>query len=36
MSVLVVMESARGAWHRTSLETLAAAQQLAQSLGLPV
>ena len=32
MSVLVVMEQSRGAWHKMSWETLAGAQQL----GLPV
>jgi electron transfer flavoprotein alpha subunit len=36
MSVLVVLEQSRGEWHRTSFETLAAGQQLASGLGVPV
>ncbi len=36
MSVLVVMEQSGGAWHRMSLETLAAGQELAGALGRPV
>lgn len=36
MSILAVMEQASAAWHKTSWETLAAAQQLGSSLGLPV
>ena len=36
MSVLVVLEQAGGVWHRTSFETLAAGQQLAADLGVPV
>ena len=36
MSVLVVMEAARGAWHRMSWETLAAGQELGRLLGQPV
>ncbi len=34
--VLVVMEQQGGAWHRMSWETLAAGQQLAQQLAVPV
>ncbi len=33
MSVLVIMESARGAWHRMSWETLAAGQEIAAAQG---
>jgi electron transfer flavoprotein alpha subunit len=36
MSVLVVMEQARGEWHRLSWETLAAGQQLGEAMTLPV
>jgi electron transfer flavoprotein alpha subunit len=36
MSVLVVLEQQGGQWHRMSWETLAAAQQLAATLGQPV
>jgi len=36
MSVLVVLEQQGGQWHRMSLETLAAGQQLAAALGQPV
>ena len=36
MSLLVVLEPLDGTWHRHSLETLAAGQQLGQQLGLPV
>lgn len=35
MSVLAVLEHNGQAWHRMSWETLAAAQQLAQQLGVP-
>lgn len=35
MSVLAVLEHNGQAWHRMSWETLAAAQQIAQQLGLP-
>jgi electron transfer flavoprotein alpha subunit len=34
--VLVVMEQQGGVWHRMSFETLAAGQQLAKELGVPV
>ena len=33
MSMLAVMEQRAGAWNRMSLETLAAAQQMAGELG---
>ena len=36
MSVLVVMEQARGEWQRLSWETLAAGQQLGEAMTLPV
>src|ERR1019366_6970260 len=36
MSVLAILEQQNGAFHRMSWETLAAAQQLAASLGVPV
>lgn len=36
MSVLVVMEQRGGEWNRMSFETLAAGQQIAQELGVPV
>ena len=36
MSVLVVLERTGSAWHRTSWEALAAGQQLAASLAVPV
>ncbi len=35
MSVLAVLEQRAGIWHRTSLETLAAAQQIAREWGVP-
>lgn len=35
MSVLAVLEHSGQAWHRMSWETLAAAQQIAQQLGVP-
>jgi len=34
--ILVVTEQSQGAWHRMSLETLAAGQQIGQELGQPV
>lgn len=34
--ILVVMEQAQGAWHKMSLEALAAGQQLGAAAGLPV
>ena len=36
MSVLVVLEQQGGKWHRMSWETLAAGQQFAAALGVPV
>jgi electron transfer flavoprotein alpha subunit len=36
MSVLVIMQQGGGTWHRMSLETLAAGQQIAADLGIPV
>ncbi|MBM3811904.1 MAG: electron transfer flavoprotein subunit alpha/FixB family protein [Acidimicrobiia bacterium] len=36
MSVLVVMEQSRLAWHRMSWEALAAGQQMGPALGIPV
>src|SRR5687768_3696687 len=36
MSVLVVLEQNGGNWHRMSWEALAAGQQLAAALGVPV
>ncbi len=36
MSVLVVLEQQGGKWHRMSWETLAAGQQFAATLGVPV
>lgn len=36
MSILVVLEQRGAAWNRMSFETLAAAQQIAGELGLPV
>src|SRR5688572_29239487 len=36
MSVLVVLEQNGGTWHRMSWEALAAGQQLASALGVPV
>lgn len=36
MSVLVILEQQGGKWHRMSWETLAAAQQFGNALGLPV
>jgi electron transfer flavoprotein alpha subunit len=36
MSVLVILEQQGGKWHRMSWETLAAAQQFASTLGLPL
>jgi electron transfer flavoprotein alpha subunit len=36
MSVLAILEQNQGAWNRTSWETLAAARQIGQELGLPV
>ena len=36
MSILVVLEQRRGAWHRLSWEALAAGQQLGLELGRPV
>jgi electron transfer flavoprotein alpha subunit len=36
MSVLIFLEQNRGAWHRMSWEALAAGQQLASALGVPV
>jgi electron transfer flavoprotein alpha subunit len=36
MSILVVLEQRAAAWNRMSFETLAAAQQIAGELGLPV
>jgi electron transfer flavoprotein alpha subunit len=36
VSVLVVMEQSRGAWHRMSWETLAAGQEIAAALGTTV
>ncbi|MCP5120539.1 MAG: electron transfer flavoprotein subunit alpha/FixB family protein [bacterium] len=36
MSVLVILEQTGGAWHRSSFEALAAGQQLAAELGVPV
>jgi electron transfer flavoprotein alpha subunit len=35
MSVLAILEQRAGAWSRTSMETLAAAQQIAAELGVP-
>jgi electron transfer flavoprotein alpha subunit len=34
MSILAILEQRDGAWHRMSLETLAAAQQIARELGV--
>ena len=36
MSILVVMEQRGGAWNKMSWETLAAGQQIAKELGLPL
>ncbi|MGE5646561.1 MAG: electron transfer flavoprotein subunit alpha/FixB family protein [Acidobacteriota bacterium] len=36
MSVLAILEQREGAWNRLSLETLAAAAQIARELGVPV
>jgi electron transfer flavoprotein alpha subunit len=36
MSVLVILEQQSGKWHRMSWETLAAGQQFAAALGVPV
>lgn len=36
MSILAVLEQQEGRWHRMSMETLAAAGQMGQDLGLPV
>ena len=34
--ILVILEQSGGGWHRMSFETLAAAQQVAAGLGVPV
>jgi electron transfer flavoprotein alpha subunit len=36
MSVLVILEQQQGKWHRMSWETLAAGQQFAATMGVPV
>jgi electron transfer flavoprotein alpha subunit len=36
MSILAVLEQRGGAWNRVSFETLAAAQQLAAQISMPV